>query len=845
MAISQAADGARHTHTHRDRERETERHTEKSRKARRRAAAAPPRGSSASASSLDDEEKLAHSRGEEKVTVAGAVVAPDLGRGRGLEPDAGAEELDAASLRRRRLDRLEGQHRRHRQLSSEEEDVFVSTPTLTRTMTTESHATRSSRRDATGSSASEGHKRRGHRDEEKRHRRKKRDGEGEDAPAQYVYGAPTEKAKSATTTVRVSETRRLGRDGESEEEETVSRSRTVKDKPREKKIKVIYVTRDELKTSKHKEPRVKTVKEDRPRESESSVHRSRTHQSRRKSVVESLPPSPPRRHTSSRILHSEARPALKRSNTTSSHVPSTRSHIPSTAGTSLTAKRSSFMGSFFGPGIQQHHHEPEKLVECLTCLSDDIPRSKSAKLKCGHRMCHSCLKRIFRLSVNDPQHMPPKCCTADHIPLKHVEKLFDINFKKNWNRKFQEFSTKNRIYCPARRCGEWIKPGNMHNEDGRKYGKCGRCKTKVCCLCNGKWHGAKDCPKDEETNRLLETAKQAGWQRCYNCRTMVELKEGCNHMTCRCTAEFCMICGLKWKSCNCPWFNYEAVEEDRLNHMQIPREMPIPLDGNLPPNLDGDRPRRIRRPRPATYNEELTERQRQERRDEALARRMQRATLNNEPDINIDDDYQGGIGDIHGVGNGAAHFMNQDYVRAAHNILTGNFDQANAAANYVMGVANARAPRRNMNERYPVPGPVPGGGGSGGGRARPPPPPPPVLRRHTMREQAYNDALPRSRAAERIVPRRSRTDYEAEAAVHAPLGRSPLRPGQAPPQPAPRVERVGRGAGSGDRERERGAREPRPSVLAGLGGRGNRVSAWRSHVEPGVEPEEGVLSMVS
>lgn len=146
-------------------------------------------------------------------------------------------------------------------------------------------------------------------------------------------------------------------------------------------------------------------------------------------------------------------------------------------------------------------------------------------------MCNSCLKRIFRLSVKDPQHMPPKCCTADFIPLQHVDKLFNNNFKKLWNTKFAEYSTKNRIYCPARKCGEWIRPANIHKEDGRKYGKCGQCKTKVCCLCNGKWHGSKECPKDEETNKLLETAKQAGWQRCYSCRTMVELKEGCNHMT--------------------------------------------------------------------------------------------------------------------------------------------------------------------------------------------------------------------------------------------------------------------------------------------------------------------------
>jgi hypothetical protein len=170
-------------------------------------------------------------------------------------------------------------------------------------------------------------------------------------------------------------------------------------------------------------------------------------------------------------------------------------------------------------------------IECLTCLSDDIPRTKSAKLKCGHRMCHACLRRIFKLSVVDPAHMPPKCCTADCIALRHVEGLFSTSFKKRWNRKFAEYTTKNRIYCPGRRCGEWIRPSSMRTENGRRFGRCARCRIKVCALCGGRWHGRRECPKDEETKRLLETAKEAGWQRCYSCRTMVELKEGCNHMT--------------------------------------------------------------------------------------------------------------------------------------------------------------------------------------------------------------------------------------------------------------------------------------------------------------------------
>ena len=249
-----------------------------------------------------------------------------------------------------------------------------------------------------------------------------------------------------------------------------------------------------------------------------------------------------------------------------------------------------------------------------------------------------------------------------------------------------------------------------------------------------------------------------------------------------------MCCGLKWKTCNCPWFNYDAVENDRLNHMQVPEEPAA------------DRPNRLRRPRPPiNFDDEMNERRRQERADEELARRLQRAIISDDED----DYYQGGIGDINGIGNGAGHFMNQNYVRAANNILTGRFDQATAAANYVMGVAQARGvprpeagPRpetgpRRMSGRYPVP---------------PPGVQPPVMRRNSVRAQPNPEIPPIERVAS---GRRRRNEPENEAPVRAP---SP-------------------------------AENARFAVLAGLGGRGgNRVDAWRSHVAVGA-PEEGVLSI--
>ncbi|KAK7557968.1 hypothetical protein IWX48DRAFT_183613 [Phyllosticta citricarpa] len=263
-----------------------------------------------------------------------------------------------------------------------------------------------------------------------------------------------------------------------------------------------------------------------------------------------------------------AKGTVRRSSTTK--VPTIAPEAASSESPANQRRNSGLFGLF--RHVPPAPQSPEKKHDCVICM-DEVRTSRCPKLTCGHRMCHSCLRRQFELSVKDPQHMPPRCCTSDHISLKYVDRLFDTKFKILWNKKYQEFTTKNRLYCPSRGCGEWIKPSHIRMDSvaGRKYAKCPRCRTKVCVLCNGKWHTRRQCPRDEETQRFTELAKEAGWQRCYNCKAMVELKEGCNHMTCRCTAQFCMLCGAKWKTCECPWFNYTSLEDDdRLNDMRIP-----------------------------------------------------------------------------------------------------------------------------------------------------------------------------------------------------------------------------------------------------------------------------------
>jgi hypothetical protein len=381
-------------------------------------------------------------------------------------------------------------------------------------------------------------------------------------------------------------------------------------------------------------------------------------------------------------------------------------------------------------------------------------------------MCHACLRRIFQLSVTDPQHMPPKCCTADVIPLPKVENLFDNKFKANWNRKYLEYTTKNRIYCPARGCGTFIKPDHIHTDKngganhGRKFGKCKKCGTKVCCLCNNKWHTSRECPKDAATQEFVKIAKEAGWQRCFNCKATVELKEGCNHMTCRCTAEFCMVCGSKWKTCDCPWFTYEAIERDRLRHMDgayIPEfhfdQMDAPPNRGIP-MLDPAR----------RFQEGADRRREQELADEAFARQFEA--------VDLGEDHP-----QEGFGNAGGHHMNADFFRQAHDILAGQYDQA-----------QAQAAQRLVNEHH-----------DHHRMASPPPPPRPPFRQHSTASRQYNNH-PAQRASERVVPRRRATDYEEEAERHRP---------EPPPM--------------------------RRSALAGIA-RGqsgqNRVDAWRQYVDP-------------
>jgi hypothetical protein len=209
----------------------------------------------------------------------------------------------------------------------------------TRNMASESQATLTS-------SKSRSRRKDGRRgSEERKHRRRRTATVKEDGP-EYVHAEPIRRTKSRPE-------KRSGSDADDSEEE-VGRVKVGKSKPR--KVRYVYVTEvDETPRRRSQKKERHKSAEELPRRTEESIKRSRSHQTRRKSVVDAPPlqryeslncsfvqANADLRSTSTRDIPSTSRPSIKRSKTTTSHVPS------SATPTSTAARRSSFMGGLFG-----------------------------------------------------------------------------------------------------------------------------------------------------------------------------------------------------------------------------------------------------------------------------------------------------------------------------------------------------------------------------------------------------------------------------------------------------------------------------------------------------------------
>lgn len=147
---------------------------------------------------------------------------------------------------------------------------------------------------------------------------------------------------------------------------------------------------------------------------------------------------------------------------------------------------------------------------------------------------------------------PLKCCGPQPIPMTDVIPFLPDAVMEVYKQKEAEFSvpTNERVYCVNAICSTFL--GSSTNYRMVNDVVCPKCMLRTCPRCKKEAHEEENCEVNAANIELKALAVRSGWQTCPGCNRLVEKNQGCNHITCRCTTQFCYICALKWKTCTCP-----------------------------------------------------------------------------------------------------------------------------------------------------------------------------------------------------------------------------------------------------------------------------------------------------
>ncbi|KAJ7441117.1 hypothetical protein FB451DRAFT_1344032 [Mycena latifolia] len=189
-------------------------------------------------------------------------------------------------------------------------------------------------------------------------------------------------------------------------------------------------------------------------------------------------------------------------------------------------------------------------AHCIICR-DDLRASTSFRAPCEHFYCRQCLSNLAISCIGDESLFPLQCCRQP-LPMDGTHGVFarlEVRLRFSLRAKAAEFGTlaKDRLYCSSPTCSAFL--GSTVDHTGDVRCRCGTVAT----------HPARDCEDNAALEQVKALAQEKHWQTCPGCGQIIDLQQGCFHMTCRCRTEFCYLCAARWKSCPCPQW-----EEARL-----------------------------------------------------------------------------------------------------------------------------------------------------------------------------------------------------------------------------------------------------------------------------------------
>ncbi|KAK9156296.1 hypothetical protein Sjap_003776 [Stephania japonica] len=220
--------------------------------------------------------------------------------------------------------------------------------------------------------------------------------------------------------------------------------------------------------------------------------------------------------------------------------------------------------------------------DCPICCDERSP-FMMVTMNCTHKFCSRCMRTYVEGKLQSGQ-VPIRCPQPNckyYVSASECKTFLPVTCYELLEKAFIEanFLDSEKIYCPFPNCSVLLNPrqclssraSSSSTSDGTCV-ECPECQRFICLDCGVPWHSSMSCQeyqnlpmeeRDAGDITLHRLAQNNRWRRCQQCRRMIELTQGCYHMTCWCRHEFCYSCGAEYRdgqqTCQCAFWD-ESLE---------------------------------------------------------------------------------------------------------------------------------------------------------------------------------------------------------------------------------------------------------------------------------------------
>eukprot|EP00397_Hematodinium_sp_SG-2012_P015696 GEMP01015992.1.p1 GENE.GEMP01015992.1~~GEMP01015992.1.p1 ORF type:complete len:611 (+),score=146.80 GEMP01015992.1:84-1916(+) len=217
-----------------------------------------------------------------------------------------------------------------------------------------------------------------------------------------------------------------------------------------------------------------------------------------------------------------------------------------------------------------HSASPDTLEDDMSVQDASASSHRYLALPCGHAFCVECWRSYLETAVGEGNSCLHLKCMSPKCSMSVPWNLFGYFMRREAIARFMEFMKRNFVennplckWCPEPDCPNAIlvkepiqtieNAKSWLTAEGAQMARASRevvckCGWRWCFVCNEEAHRGISCVTVKKwVEKNQDEAENVAWilantKPCPKCKNPIEKNQGCMHMVCRCSHQFCWLC---------------------------------------------------------------------------------------------------------------------------------------------------------------------------------------------------------------------------------------------------------------------------------------------------------------